>query len=368
MKKLLIILLTIVVAAFPQATHAQEQVGSLTVKKLPTTLDSPGMHPVAFELTGDTLAAPVVLRSDTDTVRFSDLAPGIYTVRELPTHVGDVARLSIAPTTVTIPRGGLYDVIIGPKPQPLTLLKTADVTSIQPGGDFTYTLDGTVPLPDINGQLHRYILRDALPYGVARTDTGLVSVSLESRGASVGLRAGEHYTVSHQDDPVVRAVFTDSGLDLLARERTANAGLVVRFTFSVKAADSLPVGSQILNIASLYPDGYPENGGDSVRSNEHSIWVVQPGAPSPTTIPAGKTTTPTSTATSTAGSATPTAGSATPTPTTGAVTAPADTTPRENTTRSSGLASTGASILGFITVGLLLSAIGLTIILRGRRE
>lgn len=355
MKKLLIILLTIVVAVFPQPAQAQEQVGSLMVKKLPTTLDSPGMHPVAFELTGDTLAAPVVLRSDTDTVRFSDLAPGTYTVRELPTHVGDVARLSIAPTTVTIPRGGLYDVIIGPKPQPLTLLKTADVTSIQPGGEFTYTLDGTVPLPDINGQLHRYILRDELPYGVTRTDRRPVSLTLESLGASVGLRAGEHYTVSHQDDPVVRAVFTDPGLELLARERTAHAGLVVRFTFSVRAADSLPVGSQILNIASLYPDGYPENGGDSVRSNEHSIWVVQSGAPSPTTTPAGKTPTPTSTAVS-----------ATPTP--GAVTTPADTTPREDTTRSSGLASTGASVLGFITVGLLLSAIGLTIILRGRRE
>lgn len=73
--RLLAMLLAAMVMAMPVTAAAQEQVGSVTVKTRPTDLDSPGAHPVKFELTGANLDAPVTLSSDTDTVILRTLPP-----------------------------------------------------------------------------------------------------------------------------------------------------------------------------------------------------------------------------------------------------------------------------------------------------
>ena len=112
--RILSLLLAALVLALPVTASAQGQVGSVTITKLPTTLDTPGVHPVRFELTGGDLTAPLILYSDTDTVRFSDLTPGTYHVREIATRTGDVARGTTAPFTVTIPQGELFDVTVYP--------------------------------------------------------------------------------------------------------------------------------------------------------------------------------------------------------------------------------------------------------------
>ncbi|MCS5480503.1 isopeptide-forming domain-containing fimbrial protein [Corynebacterium sp. YIM 101645] len=356
-------LLTALVLAMPVTAAAQERLGSVTIKKLPTSLDTPGVHPVKFEFSGGNLTAPLTLYSDSDTVLFNDLAPGTYNIRELATRTGDIARATVAPITVTVPKGDLYDVTVYPKTQPLTLRKSADVSKIIPGAKFQYTLDGTVPLPDTHDQLHRYIIRDALPSGVTLAGKSAVQLHIGSR--TVPLTAGEHYNITN-DNNVITATFTPTGLELLAGERGNHDDVIVRFTFGVRAFSKLAHGSQVLNIGHLYPDGYPEDGEESVVSNEHVLPVADSSGlliPVPIPIPVGFP--------GSSGSSTIlTPGSVGETP----VISPADTpnkpgspgAPEQPESRNP-LASTGASVLGMLALGTLLSIIGITLFLRGRR-
>ena len=371
--RLLAMLLAAMVIATPVTAAAQEQVGSVTVKKLPTDLDSPGAHPVKFELTGANLDAPVTLSSDSDTVIFTDLAPGTYTIRELATRTGDVARATVAPITVTIPTDGEYDITVYPKPQLPTLIKSANVDRIVPGTKFEYILDGTVPLPDTNGELHRYVIRDTLPAGL--TLTGKSSMELRIGSRTVELTAGEHYNVTTEGNTIT-ATFTPAGLELLAEERAEHAEVIVRFTFEVQAAFTLVFGSQVLNIGYLYPDGYPEDGDKSVVSNEFSLPVINRGGggiiPLPIPIPGGSSG---GSSGGPGGGPVLTPGSMKDTPDSGSV--PTITPDKPGTPVASGpptrpeprkpLASTGASVLGVLALGALLSIIGITLFLRGRR-
>lgn len=371
--RLLAMLLAAMVIATPVTAAAQEQVGSVTITKLPTSLDSPGVHPVKFELSGGTLAAPVTLYSDTDTVIFTDLAPGTYTIRELATRTGDVARATVAPITVTIPTDGEYDITVYPKPQLPTLIKSANVDRIVPGTKFEYILDGTVPLPDTNGELHRYVIRDTLPAGL--TLTGKSSMELRIGSRTVELTAGEHYNVTTEGNTIT-ATFTPAGLELLAEERAEHAEVIVRFTFEVQAAFTLVFGSQVLNIGYLYPDGYPEDRDKSVVSNEFSLPVINRGGggiiPLPIPIPGGSSG---GSSGGPGGGPVLTPGSMKDTPDSGSV--PTITPDKPGTPVASGpptrpeprkpLASTGASVLGVLALGALLSIIGITLFLRGRR-
>lgn len=362
--RLLSMLLAAMVLALPVTATAQEHLGSVTITKLPTSLDSPGVHPVKFELSGGNLTDPVTLYSDTDTVRFSELAPGTYSIRELATRTGDVARATVAPITVTIPKDELYDVTVYPKTQPLTLRKSADVRKITPGSKFRYTLDGTVPLPDTNGQLHRYVIRDVLPAGL--TLTGKSSAQLRIGFHTTPLTAGEHYNVTTSDDSSITATFTQAGLELLARERENHADLIVRFTFGVHASSDLVGSSHVLNIGYLYPDGYPEDGEEPVVSNEHVLPVTDSNGliiPIPIPIPVGSSGSSGSNTILTPGSVgeTPVITPATTPDTPGTPGSPEQPAPRNP------LASTGASVLGTLALGTLLSIIGITLFLRGRR-
>lgn len=380
--RLLSLLLAVLVMALPVTATAQDQLGSVTVTKLPTTLDSPGVSPVKFELSGGDLTAPVTKYSDSNSVRFSDLTPGTYQVRELATRTGDIARATAAPFTVTIPRDGLFDVTVHPKPQPLTLQKSADVSRVAPGSRFTYILDGSVPLPDTNGQLHRYVLHDALPEGVTRVGSAMMQLHIGTR--TVPLTEGVHYNITSADDRVITAALTPAGLEMLARERSNHEDVTVRLAFGVRASAGVTPGTHLLNIAHLHPDGYPEDGPDSVTSNEHALPVIGaggssiPGFPVLPLLPvlpfflgssassqAGSSATPDESAdTTTIPEMTPDITLA-PTPDQAAGDTPGTAAP-ERPTRS-GLASTGASVLGAVALGLILTLAGITIMKRGRR-
>lgn len=359
--RLLSLLLAALVLVLPTTASAQEQLGSVTITKLPTSLDTPGTSPVAFELSGGDLPAPIVKTSDTDTVRFSDLPPGTYHIRELPTRTGDVARATVAPMTVTIPQDGVYDIMLRPKVQPLMLTKSADVSAVAPGSRFTYILEGTVPLPDTNGQLHRYIFRDALPEGV--TPTGDHAMQILVNNQTIALTEGEHYTFTVSDDRVVTATFTPTGLALLAEKRADNADLVVRFSFGVRVSTTVKPGTHLFNVAHLYPDGYPETGDDSVTSNEHTLPVIGSGGPFLPVIPGlpGTPGTP-----GTPGK--PGTPGTTPVVTPGATPGSTPSTSSPSRPSRSGLASTGASVLGVVGLGAALTLVGITIMKRGRRD
>lgn len=366
---LLTLLLVALVMALPVTASAQTQLGSVTIKKLPTSLDTPGVHPVRFELTGGDLAAPLILYSDTDTVRFGDLTPGTYHARELATRTGDVARATSAAFTVTIPDNeGHIDVTAFPKPQPLTLALSADTDSVTPGTKFNYILNGTVPLPDTNGQLHRYVLHNELPAGVTLTGNHTMQLVIDS--GTIQLIEGEHYTVTTSGDNIITATFTPTGLELLARERTDHADLTVRFTYGVQATRDLQTGGYLLNIAHLYPDGFPVDGPESVTSNEHALPVRdQSGLIIPLLPIFPGSFFPGSSGSSTPGVPGPTAD---PSPGDDSLSKDSPTVPGvqvtpERPVRSDALASTGASVLGTVALGAFLSLIGITFYMRGRR-
>lgn len=365
---LLTLLLVALVMALPVTASAQTQLGSVTIKKLPTSLDTPGVHPVRFELTGGDLTAPLILYSDTDTVRFSDLTPGTYHARELATRTGDVARATSAAFTVTIPDNeGRVDVTAFPKPQPLTLQKSADVSTVVPGSRVTYLLDGSVPLPDTNGQLHRYVLHDALPEGL--TPTGASSLRLLVDDRTIPLGAGVDYTVRTENNTVT-ATLTPAGLERLAAERAEHDDVIVRFAFGVRVSTALQPGTTLTNIGLLYPDGYPEDGDDSVISNEHVLPVTsQSGLAIPILPIFPGLFFPGSSGSSTPGVPGPTAD---PSPGDDSLSKDSPTVPGvqvtpERPVRSDALASTGASVLGTVALGAFLSLIGITFYMRGRR-
>ncbi|AJE34278.1 hypothetical protein B842_12165 [Corynebacterium humireducens NBRC 106098 = DSM 45392] len=385
MIRLLSLLLAALVMALPVTATAQGELGSVTVTKLPTTLDSPGVSPVRFELSGGDLTAPVTRFSDGNSVHFGDLTPGTYHVRELATRTGDIARATSAPFTVTIPRDGRFDVTAYPKPQPLMLEKSADVSKVVPGSRFTYILDGSVPLPDTNDQLHRYVLRDALPEGVTLVGSTLMQVHVGTR--TVPLTEGVHYNVTSGDDRVVTATLTPAGLELLAHERSSHDDVTVRFAFGVRVSTGVKPGSHLLNIAHLYPDGYPETGPDSVTSNEHVLPVTGAGGSSVPALPllplipfflgssasslAGSSAAPDESADAPA-TAPDTDVPLAPTPdqATGAAPGTGSTPATAAPARParSGLASTGASVLGVVALGLILTLAGITFMKRGRRD
>lgn len=362
--RLVSLLLAALVLAMPVTATAQGQAGSLTITSLPTALDNPATHPVRVELSGGGLAAPIVRDSETNTVRFTDLPLGTYEVRELPTRTGDVARTSFAPFTVSIPTGELFDVKVYPKSQPVTLRKSASVSTVTPGTSFNYILDGAVPLPDTEGRLFRYVIRDELPAGLTLGDHA--TLEFINDGASAPLTLDEHYTLTRENGTVITSRLTTVGLQALADVYATNPAVTVRFTFNVKPSKDLRHGSYLLNIAHLYPDGYPEDGGNSVTSNELALPVKKTDGmfiPVIPLIPAflGGSS-------SSSGSSGPVADISTPT----APDAPGEstgTTADEPPPRPSrgGLASTGASVLGAVALGALLILIGITVMKRGRR-
>lgn len=366
--RLLFLWLIVFLLAVPAPALAQEQLGSVTVKKLPTSLDSPGLHPVRFEISGENLPTPITLYSSSDMVQFTDLPAGTYTIREQATRTGDIARATIAPVKVTIPRDGLFDVLILPKPQPLTLILSADITRINPGSTFSYSLDGAIPYTDANGELHRYVLKNALPEGL--TLTGDSSMRLHIGARTIFPTEGDHYIITTQGDAgrgdsIITVAFTPAGLALLAHKREEHADAVVSFTFGVRASKDLRPGSYVFNTAYLYPDGYPEHGEDAVISNEHSLPVVSsgdptfpliPGAPGSPEKPGGSTTT--------------RPGSPQKNPVLTPIATPDSplaSGPSERPEPRQPLASTGANVLGILVLGALLSIIGITLLMRGHR-
>lgn len=404
MKRVFLLLLALLVFLTPNIAHAQgQETGSITVFKHTSSFDSPGQSLAGIEFqinrlseidvmseagrkaleslsVADVLKGQVLIdaplyqqttiEGDKGVVRFTDLPVGAYLVQELPSRTGDVSRAITAPFFVSIPYfsvdGTYYHVQGKPKIQPITLTKSADVNYVTAGDKFNYTLDAVVPLPDTNGQLHRFVIKDALPEGLSVS--GTPRVTMRGLNFQSTLQNGKHYSIEVENERDVTLRFTPEGLAKLAQTRTKHFDLTVRFTFEVTASQALANGTQVANIGYFYPDGYPDSGeAGNIPSNEVILPVrgeYDPGTVVPPipTIPTGppRPTTPTN----------PTSPiSSDPPSFAPGQTDPAGSTGTEkNPEKRNILASTGASIFAVLTLGVILSIIGFTLLLRGRRD
>ena len=292
------------------------------------------------------------------TAVYADLPRGLYLVQELPTRIGDTFYSVVAPFLVTVPQRTHsrleYNVHVRTKNQPVALVKTANTDRVVPGQSFTYRFEGSVPAPDIQGRLHRYEIVDQLPSQVGYVSAG--TVSLHRDGIDTILEPGRHYRMTYSEGSrTVEVVFTPAGLETLAAERTGNSDLEVRAEFSVRVERDVAVGTQILNTAHLYPDGYPRDETNSIASNTVSTIVVrgtdgggEPGPgpgphPGPGAEP-GDGVSPSSPSDSAAGIP--------------SISKPVPGTPGPGEQRTGSLAVTGTTIGGLLVAGLTLVLLG----------
>ncbi|AMA01293.1 SpaH/EbpB family LPXTG-anchored major pilin [Corynebacterium glutamicum] len=407
MRRVFLLFVAFLVFLTPTNAHAQDRnYGSITLYKESSTFDSPGQSLAGIEFQLNRLSdidimteegrqslaslsveqvlrgevpidAPLTQRTtaegDRGVARFTDLPLGAYLVQENPTRTGDVSRSVSAPFFVSLPYTSVdglhYDVAGKPKTQPVTIVKSADTETLRRGQIFNYILDSSVPAPDTAGQLHRYVINDTIPEGLSFNNRH--SIEMRAHDYSTTLAEGTHYNLEVIDRRAITVRFTTEGLAELARARTEHFDLTVHFTFNVRAVNNLENGTVLINIAYLYPDGYPEPGEfDASFSQENArnipsnevILTVNNDRPGPV-IP-GFPTFPTR----------PT--SPTPTEQIPGVTPsrPSPTSPTEQTTgvqpgggsgqQRGPLASTGANVIAAIVLGLILAAIGVFLIWR----
>lgn len=415
MKRVFLIFVAFLVFLLPTNANAQDrEYGSITLYKEASTFDTPGQSLAGIEFQINRLSgidmttvegqqqlasisveqvlrgevpvdAPLIQRTvaegERGVARFSNLPLGAYLVQENPSRVGDVARSVSAPFFVSLPyhnaEGIHYHVAGKPKTQPITIVKSADTTTLRSGDTFNYILNSSVLAPDTAGAFSRYVIKDTIPEGL--TYNNYHKVELHASGFSATLTEGTHYTLDVVEGRALTLRFNTGGLAELARARTEHFDLTVRFTFNVKAADNLRNGTVLINVGYLYPDGYPENMDSAgffalddlaaernIPSNEVILTVdndrtgvIIPIIPIP--LPGG-------------------AGSSGGTTTGEQITQPtpsesgtpdkqlAGLSPDQKSGGRGGLASTGASVFAMLSFGILLSIIGFTLLLRGRRD
>lgn len=317
MKRVFLLFVAFLVFLTPTNAHAQDRnYGSITLYKESSTFDSPGQSLAGIEFQLNRLSdidimteegrqslaslsveqvlrgevpidAPLTQRTtaegDRGVARFTDLPLGAYLVQENPTRTGDVSRSVSAPFFVSLPYTSVdglhYDVAGKPKTQPVTIVKSADTETLRRGQIFNYILDSSVPAPDTAGQLHRYVINDTIPEGLSFNNRH--SIEMRAHDYSTTLAEGTHYNLEVIDRRAITVRFTTEGLAELARARTEHFDLTVHFTFNVRAANNLENGVVLINIAYLYPDGYPEPGEFDASFSQENARNIPYGYPEP---------------------------------------------------------------------------------------
>ncbi|GAB3945101.1 isopeptide-forming domain-containing fimbrial protein [Corynebacterium tapiri] len=278
-------------------------------------------------------ASSTMSTGSSSTALFSGLSEGVYLVREVPQWQGDILAEIASPVLVLL-RGG-DTVRMSLKAEPVTVTKSADVSSARIGQRVTYTIDAGIPHPDSLGRLHRFVISDDLDPRLK-----LVEAQQPTLSPDGALDAARDYTLETTPSRVA-LTFTDHGLSTLAQHRQTHPNARVRLTLVTEVTGGA-VGKKIDNTAQVLIDG---------RANESlkaptSIWITDESSGTP---PAG-------------GGAGPGAN--------GSEGNPASQSPQGSSwfpMPPGTLASTGASVLWILGIGFLAIVLGL-ILLRSKRS
>ena len=213
-----------------------------------STLDARDVQQHPERLGELTHVATRMVDATTAAAVFSDLPLGVYLVTEQPARIGDVSYSVVAPFLVPLP------------------MNTGDGWNY----DVTYTLNSTIPTPDTQGKLYRYIVTDPLPSAVTYRSAELALTGFDG---APQLRADTDYTVRY--DAASREVtltVTEAGLRTLADARAHNVAAHVRASIRVTAVGN--PGDPIDNTAAFFPDGYDPATSKGISSNTHRIVIA----------------------------------------------------------------------------------------------
>lgn len=162
------------------------------------------------------LAAPIAMTTDAQGIATaSGLADGVYLVKELPSRSGDVAYSVIEPFLIAIGYEGKRDIVVWAKNQAVTITLAVSKNPVVEGDVFSVTAQGTVPAPDRDEKLHRYVV-------VVETDPLFLDpmvgrVWISSALGDVELQEGRDYTATWNSEfRQMMVTLTPHGLSTLA--------------------------------------------------------------------------------------------------------------------------------------------------------
>ena len=191
--------------------------------------------------------------ADTDAegkAAFFNLEPGVYQISEVNQAVGNEYRDIATPILVYV---GHKTAFIRSKNQPTVIGKKANTDTATQGSDVVFHITTSVPPRDANGQLHQYVVVDALDSRLKLV--GIRNVRINNVQGRVELREGEHFTVDAVNNRVVFSM-NKTGLSKLAQSRDGNPDTSVRFDILTTVDKNLQEWSPIRNTELFSPDGY----------------------------------------------------------------------------------------------------------------
>lgn len=277
------------------AVTDQQQLNELS-KSDPRILANGGNYP---------LGEAINLVTDSNGVGIATGLPdGVYLVTEVPTRIGDVAYSVVEPFLIAIGYQGDRDIEVWAKNQAIAISLETSASEISPGEVLSVTATGTVPAPDRNGELHRYVI-------VVETDPLFLDpmvgrVWIASSAGDIELVEGADYTV--QWDPASHQMIvslTDLGLKKLAQARLNSPDTTVKVRLDGRAANpdgtrpesgQSTIDASRMNFrAALFVDGWsvPATAEARIRQGVSSnLQVVQVTVkpPSTTTVVPGAST------------------------------------------------------------------------------
>lgn len=212
--------------------------------------------------------------ADTDNegkASFYGLQPGVYQVSEVNRRTGNVHRDVATPILVYI---GEETALVRAKNQPTVIEKKASSDKAKLGDNLTFHITTSVPPCDANGELHQYVVLDALASLLSFKNIENVRVS--NTDGDVQLVEKEDYVVGESENRVTFSL-KKAGLAKLAASRDGNPETKVHFDIVTSVKENSASDTTIHNTALFSPDGYcvPKPGEIQAVNAHYSLVAAQ---------------------------------------------------------------------------------------------
>lgn len=198
---------------------------------------------------------------------FYGLQPGVYQVSEVNLRTGNVHRDVATPILVYI---GKEPALVRAKNQPTVIEKKASSDKAALGDELTFHITTSVPPCDVNGELHQYVVIDAL--ATLLSFKGIKNVRVTNADGDVRLLEKEDYVVGESGNRVTFSL-KKSGLAKLAGARDGNPETKVHFDIVTSVKEKADFASTVHNTALFSPDGYcvPKAGEIQAENARYSL-------------------------------------------------------------------------------------------------
>lgn len=202
---------------------------------------------------------------------FYGLQPGVYQVSEVNLRTGNVHRDVATPILVYI---GKEPALVRAKNQPTVIEKKASSDKAALGDELTFHITTSVPPCDVNGELHQYVVIDAL--ATLLSFKGIKNVRVTNADGDVRLLEKEDYVVGESGNRVTFSL-KKTGLAKLAASRDGNPETKVHFDIVTSVKENSASDTTIHNTVLFSPDGYcvPKPGEIQAVNARYSLVAAQ---------------------------------------------------------------------------------------------